>query len=76
MSFTEDQFNQQQQIEQFLKGGLSQAERKQFKQSLDNNPELAQEVDFYSNLKFTLKNETLIKTNEKIKGIINALNLS
>ena len=70
MSFTEDQFNQQQKIEQFLKGGLTEAEGTQFKQRFDSNPELAKEVDFYSNLKFTLKHENLIKTNQKIKDII------
>ena len=70
MSFTEDNFKQQQEIEQFLKGQLSQQEAARFESKVNNDPELARDVEFYSNLKFTLKNAELIKANQSIKAVM------
>lgn len=65
----EDKIKQQENIRRFVEGNLMGDDLEQFKQALQNDVELEQEVAYYRNLEFVLSNERLFRVSNLIDNI-------
>jgi tetratricopeptide (TPR) repeat protein len=68
--------NVQNDIQDYINGGLSGEALKQFEADMKANKSLAEEVDFYRKISFTMQNTELITMNKTLSTIRQSTNIS